>query len=62
MNNKSCKNPFFDENEPLCNISIGKAASNETQTFLLNVMEIGKKAMNDYIKCCHEDPLSFELP
>jgi hypothetical protein len=29
---------------------------------LLNVREIGKKAMNDYIKCCHEDPLSFELP
>jgi hypothetical protein len=58
----SCKNPFSDENEPLFNISTGKAASNETQKFLLNVREIGEKAMNDYIERCHEDPLSFELP
>ena len=39
----SFKNPFSEIKEPLFNISTGKAASNETQKFLLNEREIGKK-------------------
>ena len=58
----SFKNPFSEKKEPLFNISTGKAASNETQKFLLNEREIGKKTMNDYIERCHEDRLSYELP
>lgn len=59
---KSCKNPFAEKEDQLFNISSGKAASSETQRFLLNMRENGEKRMNELIQNCHEDPAAFEKP
>lgn len=58
----SCNNPFADETSSLHNLSTGKAASTVTQNFLLNVMDIGKKAMDGFIQRCVEDSANFEKP
>ncbi len=59
----SCKNPFdVDCSDHLINLSTGKSASRETQTFLLNIKVKGGNAMNDFIMRCLRDPTEFEKP
>ena len=60
----SCKNPFDlkECSAHLINLSSGKAASKETQSFLLNIRENGGNAMNDFILRCLRDPAEFERP
>lgn len=58
----SCSNPFENESTSLHNISTGKTASPVTQYFLTNVMEIGRKAMDDFIQRCVADSAAFEKP
>jgi hypothetical protein len=57
----SCKNPFdVDCSDHLINLSTGKSASTETQTFLLNIREKGGNTINDFIMRCLRDPAEFE--
>jgi len=59
---EACSNPFHGGDDNLYNISTGKAASNETKSFLLNVIEIGARARDEFIQNCVQDPKSFERP
>jgi hypothetical protein len=55
-------NPFDDklEKDKLFNISTGRAASEETSAFLLNVNNIGEKARIEFIEKTIESPKRFE--
>ena len=57
-------NPFSYLVDPKCllNIETGKAASDETLTFLLNVKETGNKQRESFIKEVNERPARFEEP
>ena len=58
----SYNNPFDVDCSPqLFNLCTGKAkaASKETQHFLLNIRESGKQARNDFIQRCRDDPAAF---
>ena len=59
---KETMNPFNIEIDPeqLYDIGTGKAASEKTVQFLLNVAEIGKKRRCQFINECIEDPSRFE--
>lgn len=61
---RNCLNPFTSEASdlPLVNISTGRAASNLTSDFLLNVISIGDRARDKFIDECVEDPYRFEKP
>lgn len=55
----------FQENlnpDHLFNVSTGKAASEETCTFLLNAISIGKDGLNSFIEECKLSPKRFEEP
>lgn len=57
-------NPF-DENLNKCrsfNISTGKAASDETSGFLLNVLSIGKSGLRSFIEECKSSSKRFDEP
>ena len=57
-------NPFsglIDKND-LFNIATGKAAHEETATFLLDVMETGRKTRDLFIKDCVKDSGRFSRP
>ena len=57
-------NPFLgliDKNY-LFNIATGKAAHEETATFLLDVMETGRKTRDQFIKDCVKDSGRFSRP
>jgi hypothetical protein len=55
-------NPFSAEIDPekLYNIGTGKAASESTEQFLLNVAQIGEQRRCQFIVECIEDPNRFE--
>ena len=55
-------NPFSPEldTESLFNIGFGKAASNETKEFLLNVANIGRESQDRFIEECSQNPDRFE--
>ena len=54
-------NPFDEiEKGHLYNIATGKAASTETEDFLLNIQEKGEKARKKFIDDCIENPKRFE--
>ena len=57
-------NPFTLEASelPLVNISTGKAASDLTSEFLINVQSIGNKSRDKFIDECVESPYRFEKP
>ena len=57
-------NPFSADNpsDILFNLSTGKAATPVTQNFLLNAMETGGRAMNDFIERCAMDENNFQKP
>ena len=59
---KETMNPFNSELDPghLYNIGTGKAASDNTEKFLLNEVKIGKEERRKFIKECVEDPARFE--
>lgn len=61
-----CKNinPFGDNlnKTKLFNISSGRAVSNETTDFLLEVESNGTKQMENYVKKCRIDNQRFERP
>ena len=61
---KETMNPFSNEldKENLYNIGTGKAASERTERFLLNIEEIGKREQEKFIKECFDDPSRFEKP
>lgn len=60
---KPCKNPFMEPPSiTLHNLSTGRAAKTATQNFLLGVPKMGTQAMNNFIRCCTEDPTAFEKP
>ena len=46
--------------ESLLNKGSGRAASNETKAFLLNVVNIGKESQDRFIKECSQNPNRFE--
>lgn len=61
-----CKNinPFSGDinQSKLFNLSTGKAASEETTEFLLNVDSFGAKQMKTFISECHNDCARFDRP
>lgn len=58
---KETVNPFSDiEKSQPCNIDTGKAASVETEMFLLHIQDNGDKARNKFINECVENPKQFE--
>ncbi|EFX78456.1 hypothetical protein DAPPUDRAFT_105253 [Daphnia pulex] len=60
---KSCKNPFMEPpSNTLHNLSTGRAAKTATQIFLIGVPKMRTQAMNNFIRCCTEDPTAFEKP
>ena len=54
--------PFSPEQDQEClfNFGSGKAASNKTKEFLLNVASIGKEIQDQFIKECSENSYRFE--
>ena len=57
-------NPFSSEidKDHLFNISTGKAAKEETSTFLLDIGSIGRKKRESFIQACCDDPSAFIEP
>lgn len=57
-------NPFQENLNPnyLYNLSSGKAASEDTANFLLNVISTGKHQLNSFIKECLLCPKRFDQP
>lgn len=61
---KETMNPFADhiDKEHLFNIASGKAASSDTESFLLNIVSTGNKARDKFIDECADHPSRFEDP
>lgn len=58
-----CTNPFSGTPSPvLYNLSTGKAATLKTQQFLLGAIQIGSRAMNEFIQRCVENEHAFQQP
>ncbi|XP_031341089.1 uncharacterized protein LOC116169200 [Photinus pyralis] len=57
-------NPFDSRinKTKLFNLATGKAASGNTEDFLLNVLQIGEKARNDFLIECKNNNERFESP
>ena len=58
---KETMNPFADDidKEHLFNIASSKAASPDTESFLLNIVSTGNKARDKFINECAHDPSRY---
>jgi len=59
-----CRDPYEpnDDDDLLINISTGKAATHDATSFLLNVIDIGAKARDNFIQSVSARPSAFEEP